>query len=68
MVTTRRRGRPPIAEQYVKLVRATFRLDPEVLKTLKRSARRAKLSQSGYVELALKDRFQKDRLKKDSIE
>jgi hypothetical protein len=56
----RRMGRPPKGEKYVELIRATYRLEPGTVKALKKAARRNKLSQSAYIEIALKAQFRKD--------
>jgi hypothetical protein len=54
MMSARRMGRPPKGEKYVELVRVTYRLEPETVKALKKGARKKKLTQTEYVELAVR--------------
>ena len=56
-MTPRRMGRPPKGEKYVQLVRVTYRLPGELVKALKKTARRKKLSLSEYVERAITERI-----------
>jgi hypothetical protein len=58
-----RRGRPPKGADYVQRIRVTHRLPPELVKALKKTARRKRLSQTEYVELALQTQIEKDNVK-----
>ena len=58
----RRMGRPPKGEKYVELKRVTYRLPDELVKALKKAARRAKLNLSEYVEQAITERIKRDNI------
>ena len=60
MMTERRMGRPPKGQKYVEMVRVNYRITPTVFKTLKKASKLAKLTQTAYVEQALKEKFERD--------
>jgi hypothetical protein len=48
-------GRPPKDSNYVERKRVTYRLRPEMVQAIKKNARRRKITQTAYVELALEE-------------
>jgi hypothetical protein len=48
-------GRPPKGSNYVERRRVTYRLKPEMVQAIKKNARRRKISQTAYVELAVEE-------------
>jgi hypothetical protein len=52
-------GRPPKDSNYVERKRVTYRLRPEMVQAIKRAARRRKISQTAYVELAVEELLKK---------
>jgi len=59
MVTERKRGRgrPPKAGGIEPRIRKMYRMTPEIVKALQKAKRRTKLSETAYVELALKEKL-----------
>jgi hypothetical protein len=60
MMSGRRMGRPPKGEKYSEMIRVNYRLHPSTVKTLKKAARRFEITQTEYVEQALKEKFERD--------
>jgi hypothetical protein len=56
----RGRGRPPKPGGIKPRTRKMFRMAPEIVEALKKAKRRTKLSETAYVELALKAQFTRD--------
>jgi hypothetical protein len=53
-------GRPPKGSNYVERKRVTYRLRPEMVQAIKKAARRRKISQTAYVELAVEELLKTD--------
>jgi hypothetical protein len=53
-------GRPPKNSNYVERKRVTYRLRPEMVQAIKKAARRRKISQTAYVELAVEELLKTD--------
>lgn len=64
MMTERRMGRPLKGQKHVALVRVNYRITPAVFKMLKKASRLTKLTQTAYVEQALKEKFERDGITK----
>ncbi len=45
---------------HIELKRVTYRISKELVETLKRAARRKKISASEYVEHAIRERIERD--------
>ena len=56
----RQRGRPPKESGYVARKRVTYRLQPGLVQAIRRGARRRKISQTAYIELALQEWIKSD--------
>ena len=53
-------GRPPKESGYVARKRVTYRLQPGLVQAIRRGARRRKISQTAYIELALQEWIKSD--------
>ena len=63
-------GRPPKDLNYVERIRVTYRLRPEMVQAIKKAARRRKISQTAYVQLAVEQllRTEHERLKRHTTQ
>ena len=59
-MTGRITGRPPKESGYIARKRVTYRLQPGLVQAIKRGARRRKIGQTEYVELALQEWIKSD--------
>ena len=60
MMTPKRMGRPPKGQKHVKLARVNYRFAPDIVKALKKGARKKKCTETDYVELAVRTQLIQD--------
>jgi hypothetical protein len=62
MMTEKKRGkgRPTTAPSGQPRIRKMFRMTPEIAKALQKAKRRTKLSETAYVELAVREKLERD--------
>jgi hypothetical protein len=67
MMTEKKRGkgRPTMAPSGQPRIRKMYRMTPEIVKALQKAKRRTKLSETAYVELALKEKLIADGIIKE---
>lgn len=59
-MTERRMGRPPKGQKHVEMIRVNYRFYPATVKAIEKAARKKKITQTEYVELAVLAQVEKD--------